>query len=236
MSRSDSARPSPDPLVVLRDLRGRVRQLLQGLSEEQAATSVPACPGQSVRDVVAHLSTAPAAVPCSPDVAEEARGRSTSELLDLWDAAHDRLHSASPDDVLGVLVDAVTHEHDLRAALDLPGARADASVILALDVLAAGLSERVAAAGLPGLRVTVEQWGALAGRPPATRCLVADRFEFVRGMAGRRSVAQVERWNWDAAPGAYLNVISCRGPLPTQDFRERDPRVPEHMRHLDLTH
>ena len=98
------------------------------------------------------------------------------------------------------------------------------------------LSERVTAARLPALRVTVEQWGTVAGDGPALRCLVADRFELVRGMCGRRSASQIERWNWDAPPGAYLHLLSGTGRFPDQEIRERDPRVPEHLRDLDLTH
>ena len=39
-----------------RSLRGRITELVQGLSDEQLATVVPGCPQWSVRDLVSHLS------------------------------------------------------------------------------------------------------------------------------------------------------------------------------------
>jgi hypothetical protein len=102
-------------------------------------------------------------------------------------------------------------------------------VKVALDELAGRFSDRVMAAGLPPLRVTVEQWGTVVGDGAASACVVADRFEFVRAMAGRRSAAEIRRWKWSDDPTPYLAVISESG-LPEADVRERDPRVPEHMR------
>jgi hypothetical protein len=155
----------------------------------------------------------------------------TTELVNVWSRAVDALCEAStPDDVLSKsIADAVMCEHDLRTALDVPGARDDVSVKVALDEFAGRFSDRVVEAGLPPLRVTVEQWGTIAGDGPASACVVADRFEFVRAMAGRRSAAEICRWNWSDDPKPYLAVISETG-LPVDDVRERDPRVPEHMR------
>jgi hypothetical protein len=87
----------------------------------------------------------------------------------------------------------------------------------------------VTAAGLPPLRVTVGQWGTIAGAGRAISCVVADRFEFVRAMSGRRSADEVRRWNWGVEPDVYLSVIS-EARLPAQEIHERDPRIPDHMR------
>ncbi|MFN2536669.1 MAG: hypothetical protein ABR549_00775 [Mycobacteriales bacterium] len=193
-------------LALLDDLLERVRALVADVPAEQLERTVPATGGRTVRDHLAQLAEL-----TRPELVDERRAAT-------------------------VLADAVTHEHDLRAVLDRPGFRDDPSVLVALDVLSGDLDARVSAAGLPALRVTVEQWGTVVGNGPAVRCLVADRFELVRGMAGRRSAAQIERWNWDAPPGRYVEVISGAGPLPDTDVRERDPRVPEHLQDLDLTH
>lgn len=189
-----------DLVALLQQTRERISGLVEGLTDPQLDSSVPATPGLSVREVFAQLATADSA--------------SVEELL----------------------VDAVTREHDLRAALDKPGHRDDPAVLAALDALSDALSERVVAAGLPPLRITVEQWGTIAGHGAATRCLVADRFEFVRAMAGRRSAAQVMRWNWGTDPTPYLGVLSSTGSLLEEDLRERDPRVPEHLLDFDLSH
>jgi hypothetical protein len=105
-----------------------------------------------------------------------------AELLTAWAAAVDvACASPMPDDVMSRLVaDAAMSERDLRTALDAPGARDDVAVKVALDELAGRFSDRVADAGLPSLRVTVEQWGTIAGDGPASACVVADRFECSR--------------------------------------------------------
>jgi hypothetical protein len=139
------------------------------------------------------------------------------------------------DELSDRIVATVCHEHDIRCALDLPGSRDTAAVKLALDVLSDGLSARCRDSGLEPLRITVEQWGTIAGEGPANRCLVADRFDLVRAMQGRRSEAQVRRWNWGTDPAPYLPVLWADGRLPVADVRERDPRIPADMVEFDIT-
>jgi hypothetical protein len=110
-----------------------------------------------------------------------------------------------------------------------PGARDDVAIKVALDELSGRFSNRVVSAGMPPLRLTVEQWGTIADAGHAISCVVAERFEFARAMSGRRSAAEIRRWNWGVGPDDYLPLISKVG-LPVQDIRERDPRIPEHMR------
>ena len=230
--------PPRDPAALLLLVQQRVRALVE---QQPARSHVVPIMDLEVRDVVAHLAgVAVDAVAgnqpsCEPAVVSrhvaERTGRSLPDLLEEWETAASKV---APDLAGPLLIDAVTHEHDLRTALDEPGFRDDESVLAVLDLMADALSERIVARGLPAIRITVEQWGTIAGWPPAMRCLVADRFDFVRAMAGRRSAGQVERWNWDSPPGAYLEVLSAAGPLPTEDVRERDPRVPPHMQDFDL--
>ena len=232
--------PPRSPEVLLLQVQQRVRLLVEQQPKAALSHVVPGL-NVDVRDVVAHLGgVATDAVEGSQPTCGRATvarhvagrtGRSLVELLEEWETAVGKL---APDLAGPLLIDAVTHEHDLRTALDEPGFRDDESVLAVLDLMSDALSERIVARGLPAIRITVEQWGTIAGRPPALRCLVADRFDFVRGMAGRRSARQVERWNWDSPPGAYLEVLSAAGPLPTDDVRERDPRVPAHMQDFDL--
>jgi hypothetical protein len=198
--------------AILSDVRSRIVELV--LVQPENTT---------VRDVLVHLIEQTSE--CLPG------SSTTTDSVNSWSKSVDGVCAASmPDDVMSRLIaDAVMCEHDLRTALDVPGARDDVSVKVALDEFAGRFSDRVVAAGLPPLRVTVEQWGTIAGDGPASACVVADRFEFVRAMAGRRSAAEICRWNWSGDPEAYLAVISETG-LPVDEIRERDPRVPEHMR------
>ena len=240
--------PPRDLVALLGEVRRRVRALVEPLDEDELRAAVPMMTGLDVRGVVAHLAGAATdaaeghAPPSCKRAAAHAvarQGAGVTELLDEWDLVGEKLSPRLHEEQAladALLVDGVTHEHDLRTALDLPGHRDDESVLAVLGILSDGLSDRVADRGLPALRVTVEQWGTIAGRGPALRCLVADRFDFVRGMSGRRSARQVEGWNWDTTPGDYLDVLSATGALPAADIRERDPRVPEHMQDFDLRH
>jgi hypothetical protein len=206
-----------DLTAIFSDVRRRIVGLLTDRLEDATA-----------RDVLCQLIEDTAKL---VPAARHADTATTSELLTEWVTAVDEVcASPMPDDVMSRLVaDAVMSEQDLRTAFDVPGARDDLAVKVALDELAGRFSDRVAAAGLPSLRVTVEQWGTIAGDGPARACVVADRFEFVRAMSGRRSAAEIRRWNWSGDPQPYLAVIAETG-LPIDDVRERDPRVPAHMR------
>lgn len=198
--------------------RARIADLLTSLPEGGADIAVPTVPGATVGDVVDRL------------IGDFGGDDSAGALADRWRAAADIPDVvADPDVAARVITAAAMCEQDLRTALNRPGARDDDSVKVALDELSGRFSDRVAAAGLPPLRVTVEQWGTIIGEGHAVRCVVADRFEFVRAMSGRRSAAEIARWNWGTDPALYLPVISEVG-LPEREVRERDPRVPEHMR------
>jgi hypothetical protein len=248
---ADLTEAGKDPLALLAPVRARISDLVADLPAEQLDRTMQPL-GIGVRDVVAHLvdvaervaageqvdfsKACPLAAPGHevPDGAS-----SVVALLERWDGVWEQLAGtlqADPTRGTAVLVDAVTHEHDLRTALDEPASRNDLSVVAALYALAEQLSARITEAGLPALRITVEQWGTIAGSGTALHCLVADRFELVRGLTSRRSAAQVARWNWSEEPAAYLAVLSATGSLPDTDVRERDPRVPAHLADLDLTH
>ena len=192
--------PDRDYAGIWRDTSARIDDLLAS-SSGSSDVAVPTLPGATVRDVVIRLA----------------------ELRRQWDAMVD------PAAAAGLITEAAMYEHDIRTGLDRPGARDDESVKVALDELSGRFSDRVVAAGLPPLRVTVEQWGTIIGQGSAVRCVVADRFEFVRAMAGRRSANEIARWNWGTDPAPYFPVIAEAG-LPDDEIHERDPRVPEHMR------
>ena len=234
--RSDTTPATDRDLTAIWDATlGRIDALLRPLSDDAGELAVPTAPGATVRDVMAQLNLAVAATdqgplgPPVPGIADS--GKTLTELRAAWEqtaeSVRPRLAEAAAASVLVTL--AVMAEHEHRTAVNLPGARDDVAVKVALDELAGRFSDRVAAADLPSLRVTVEQWGTIAGGGRATSCVVADRFEFVRAMSGRRSASEIGRWNWGVAPDKYLRVISEVG-LPANEIRERDPRIPEHMK------
>ena len=215
--------------------RERITELLRSLSDDTGDLAVPTAPGATVRDLVVHLTQTVAATghePLAPPTAGTAdRGAALADLVAAWEQAAETVPARISDpQAASVLITVATMaEHDLRTALNAPGARDDVSIKVALDELAGRFSDRVASAGLPPLRVTVEQWGTIAGNGRANSCVVADRFEFVRAMSGRRSAAEIRRWNWGVQADPYLPVIS-EVSLPANEIRERDPRIPDHMK------
>ena len=216
--------------------RQRVRDLLTGRTPAEMAGPVPAMPGLTVHDVLSGLvATAAAALDgdihatyAAPGGGRAPDARTDAELLSAWDAQAEGVAALVRDDPRAgrLLIDLVTHEHDLRGALDCPGARADDAVAVAVELLASEFATRLRAAGAPALRLTCEQWGYETAPPPCRAILVADRFELFRGFTGRRSAAEVRRWMWSDDPGPYLPYLSDSGSLRATDLDEPDPDVP----------
>jgi len=216
--------------------RQRVRGLLAGRTPADMSRPVPAMPGLTVRDVLSGLVATGAdgldgdihAMYGAPDGGRAPDARTDAELLSAWDAQATGVAALVRDDPRAgrLLIDLVTHEHDLRGALDCPGARADDAVAIAVDLLAGELAARLRAASAPALRLTCEQWGYETAPPPCHAILVADRFELFRGFTGRRSAAEVRRWMWSDDPGPYLPYLSDSGSLRATDLDEPDPDVP----------
>ena len=169
----------------------RITTLVDGVPDVIRATAVPTVPGATVGDVVAHLiDTAVKACDAPRELCRGAitaapagaasLGPTLADELSVWDKLAAALHWRVESDVelaSFLITDAVMCEHDLRTTLDVPGARDDIAVKVALDELSGRFSDRVEAAGLPPLRVTVEQWGTIIGNGQAGFCVVADRFE-----------------------------------------------------------
>ena len=216
--------------------RQRVRDLLAGRTPSEMARPVPAMPGLTVHDVLSGL-VATSAAALDGDIhatyaapgGENARAaRTDAELLSAWDAQAAGVAALVRDDPCAgrLLIDLATHEHDLRGALDCPGARADDAVAVAVELLASEFATRLRAVDAPALRLTCEQWGYETAPPPCRAILVADRFELFRGFTGRRSAAEVRRWMWSDDPGPYLPYLSDSGSLRATDLDEPDPDVP----------
>lgn len=231
-----------DLTAIWNQTRNRIAALVAGLADSAAGDTVATAPGVTVRDIVAHLAATAAMASETPDellrgpISPPQRGATTdfslTELVAAWDKAATVACGqvdSNPDLAFLLITDAAMCEHDLRTTFDIPGARDDIAVKVALDELSGRFSDRAESAGLPPLRVTVEQWGTIIGNGKAISCVVADRFEFVRAMSGRRSAAEIRRWNWGVDPDPYLPVISETA-LPVNEIHERDPRIPDHMR------
>jgi len=164
--------------------RRRILDLVQDLDAEAADAPVPACPGWSIHDVIAHVTgnctsiiTGEFADAAKPEwTAQQVEARKHMTLADVlaeWDATAPQI-AAIIDDFPGrtgtqVLGDLTVHEHDLRGALGRPGARDTDAVSMATNFLVTTFLDRGAAMfGLGPLEVKTEDrnWIVGTGDPP----------------------------------------------------------------------
>ncbi len=209
--------------AIYREARLRLEALVRA---SDPAVEVAACPGWRVHDVVAHLVAVAEDVvagrlrrPPRDDetAAQVARraGRPTAEVLGDWEEvapAFEQLVGRAR--IWPALVDVVSHEHDVRGALGVPGARQ----LPAVAECSSWLLEHLEA---PGPLVVEMDGVAFSCGPPGPDCLLlsTSAFEVLRFRTGRRSRAQLEAMAWRGDPGPVLDHLAVFGPSP-QDIVE----------------
>ena len=176
------------------ELRIRVADLMRNITSEQALTVVPHCPQWTVKDCFAHMIGVPEDVIKGQmdGVATDAwtdrqvqrhKQDSVAELLAIWETnapIFGKILPNIPQPVLSqFMFDQTTHEHDIRAALNKPGARDSAAVAVAEGFLRNSLSQN----GDPSI-------ASLANHE-------MKGFEFLRSLSGRRSRSQISNNGFD---------------------------------------
>jgi uncharacterized protein (TIGR03083 family) len=201
--------------AVYRGVRDRVVALVCELPEETLASVAPATPEWRVRDVVAHLAGGTADIVSGnlADVASDAwtaaqvdtrRDVPFGEVLDEWARCsaivEPMIATFDPMTRAMLLTDAVTHEHDLRGALGVPGERGSDAIQYAFRGVSGGIGAQRGAAG--ALRILHDAGEAVVGAGEPTATVQTTRFEIVRACVGRRSYDQIAAWDWegDARP------------------------------------
>ncbi len=215
-----------DLAALYRDTRERLTDLVAGLDAAALGARVPACPGWTVRDVVAHLTAI-----TEDSLAGRLTGLPTDEitaaqverladvpvpgLLERWSACGPPFEQAiAAFRVWPAVIDAATHEQDIRGAVGQPGARESAVIRQCADSLLSRLRLPV-----PTL-IRTEDGEYLAGpdgdADPGTAQLrlSTTRFEAFRWRMGRRSRAQLAALNWSGDPSAVLDSLAIFGPAP----------------------
>ena len=203
------------------------------MPDDQLATTVPATPKWTVKDVVAHLVGGPTdlfggVVPkggiddWTAAHVEARKDRTIGELLDEWAALSPRIEEAIDAEGSGLIVmtpDLITHEQDVRNATGNPGARDSAGIDWTLQFFTGRVGNRLKEKGLPALRIRSgkDEWLLGDGEPGAS--VEVDEYELVRGLVGRRSESQIRSWRWDRDPAPYLPELSVF-PFPVTDLRE----------------
>jgi uncharacterized protein (TIGR03083 family) len=208
-----------------RQTRERLASLMSGLPASELTASVPACPGWTVRDVIAHLTaTAEDAVAgrlTGPPDDQFTAGQvarlaevPVPEMLARWaDAAPQFEDIIATFRVLPAVIDVATHEQDIRGAVGRPGARDSAAIRACVAELLSGLKVPVP------LRVRTEDGEYLAGPSgrggPPRLTLATSRFEAFRWRMGRRSRVQLAQMNWSGDPGPVIDSLTVFGPAST---------------------
>jgi uncharacterized protein (TIGR03083 family) len=227
--------------------RHRITELVADLDEASADTVVPTCPAWTVRNVLGHLAGVCADIvagnlegvatdPWTQAQVDARRDRSVRDLLDEWGEFGPQVE-AMADVFPGrtgqqLVLDLTTHEHDVRLALDRPGARDSPGVDIGVDFLVSmGLQTQCAVLGIGPLEVRAgeETWVAGGRADGASEALwsevlmgadppVADTppvgtltlppFELFRALTGRRSDRQIRAYDWSLDPTPYLPVFS----------------------------
>ena len=210
--------------------RRRVLDLVGGITDEEAARTVPACPDWSVRDVVAHLTGI--AVDAtkgelegvgSPEwtqrQVDERKDLPLADLLAEWDEAGTQIDGALeyfPKAAASLFVgDTVTHEHDIRLPLKRPGDRDAPAVELAVDGYVRWLGRRLREAGLPATKVIAEGREWIAGKEePAIEVEAPTTFDLLRALTGRRTRDEIAAFAWSGDSGPFLDSFSMYGMPP----------------------
>lgn len=223
--------PLPDLITAYRALRERVDELVRGAGQEQLLAIAPATPEWRVHDVVAHM------VGVTSDVlagrmegvttdtwtaaqVDPRRDLPTAALLDEWAANAAVFEPMIPDfgPVAGqAVLDACTHEHDIRDALNQPGARDSDAVHIGSAWLGDNCGAFHAGAGHGTLRIETDQWAKTYGDGEPASTLRISAFELMRGSTGRRSQAQMDTWEWDGPARPEIIVMPIFVPR-TEDF------------------
>jgi uncharacterized protein (TIGR03083 family) len=197
-------------------LRSRVVDLVRSRRDSDGDLPVPHCPAWTARDLLAHLGGTPEDILAGrlEGVATDAwthaqverhRGESLAQLANAWMATStgfDPVLSMIPAPVNSQLVlDVVTHEHDLRHALGAPGERGNDAVEVALGWVLHNAD--LASPGLPAQLLSYR----------------LDAFDLLRVCTGRRSRAQILDLGLDVG---VVELLLAKSPLSLPETAVRE--------------
>ena len=211
-----------------REGRLRLTEWGRGLTDEQAATPVPALPGWTVRDTFAHLVGLAADVNAGrlagvPDdeltaaqVAMRA-DRTLAEILEEWDvegpAVEEVLAALGRAAPIQVAIDIWSHEVDMRSALGVPIPNGGIAERFLRRAVRSGLGRSWTADVVPPLRIVTEDDSWVVGGDEPVGTLTTTWFELGRIMLGRRSPAQMRALAFDGAdPEPWVTAMPVFGP------------------------
>ncbi len=221
----------PDISTAYAGVRTRVTALIESATPDALDAVAPATPAWRVRDVLAHLVGVPADVlagnldGAASDAWTEAqvvarRETPVAEILAEWATVGPVVEPMAPD--FGVMagqaiLDANTHEHDIRDALGAPGARDSDAVHIGSAWAAQWMGKAMADAEAGPLRIETDLWQHTYGEGAPATTLRVPAFELLRAATGRRSAEQIEAFGWDGPTRVDVVVLRIFTPRTT-DF------------------
>src|SRR4051794_21016542 len=217
------------------EAQDRIVHLVRDIAPDDAGRTVPGTPRWTVHDLIAHLAGTPSdivagtltSVPGPEDTARQVAARreaSIPDILEEWvENTPPILELARAGLIPAPLaIDAITHEQDLRGALHAAHLDDDAALRFAVTGYSIGLSRRIKSAGLPALRLRDPARGfdATCGEGDPAATVSTTEFELFRTLAGRRSRAQADGYDWTGDRTPYPDVLCVFGPLSERDIAD----------------
>lgn len=199
-----------------RGVRMRVSEIVAAADPAALDRRAPATPEWRVRDLLAHMVgvgadalagrlDGVATEPWTAAQVDARRGHDVATMLDEWSdtgARFETMLADVPFEISGqALFDAVTHEHDIRNALDAPGGRDSDALRLAWRWMVGARGR----GGAPALRYITEDSDDVSGTGEVQATIEAPRFELVRAVTGRRTAAEIAAYRWD--PEVRLDLV-----------------------------
>jgi uncharacterized protein (TIGR03083 family) len=215
-----------------RTTRERLSELVRSLSDEDLRRTVPACPAWDVHDVIAHMSGVQELLTAGErptgdtqawidSIVAARRDVPVGELLDRWASCEAGTSALIDGGVPVLIVDVVSHEHDVRNAVGMPGARQVAEVPAAVEVILAALSGLIDEAGLGALAVDTGSVRWTSHDTPVGCTLQVNPWEALRIIVSRRTYEEMRALPVTGDIEPYIHLLDARSPLPKQSLGER---------------
>lgn len=200
---------------------------LAALDSDETHNAVPACPGWTIKDVMAHVSglvaetLAGVPLPRGSDAATarqvaDRTDLSLSDVLEEWWANAPGFADFGEHDpayVAALTSDLVVHAIDIGETLDEPIDIDDEAIRLVAARYGHTLLDRAAQAGI-ALALVLDGAALVDDVHDGRLTLRASSFDFLRAVTGRRTGAEVRAMNWTGDPEVLLGAAwSQYGPI-----------------------
>ena len=213
--------------------RDRIISVALDASDGELGARVPSCPEWTAHDLVAHCAGIPTALTAGAGptgdiqawldgIVTARREVPVATLTEQWRGCGEAVRPIVEGSGGMLVVDVLTHEHDLRGALGRPGDRDAPELRAGLQLFADLLAGHVATEGLAPFAVECPD-GTTArsgdGEPGWT--LLVDPWEATRVLGSRRTAAEVLAAPARGDAQRYLAVLEGHLPLPEESLGER---------------